>query len=221
MTKLPFDICTMIKVVIFDDNKARRDSLKLLLESYDEFEVSGIFPDALELQKVISEMLPDVILMDIQMPGISGIDAVKIINDLFPNIKVIMQTVFDDDEKIFDALRFGASGYILKKADPSKIVEAIHEVLAGGSPMTPVIATRVLQFFRKDNSPSKEDFFISDREKEILNLLIEGNSYKMIADKLNISYHTVNSHIKKIYDKLQVHSVGEAVSKAIQHKIIE
>jgi DNA-binding NarL/FixJ family response regulator len=163
---------------------------------------------------------PDVVLMDIQMPEADGIQGVKTINELFPNIKVIMQTVFEDDDKIFDAIRFGAAGYILKKAEPQKIIDAINEVVAGGSPMTPSIATKVLGYFRKKEVDNSELYRLSEREKEILVLLVDGKSYKMIADALSISYHTVNSHIKKIYEKLQVHSVGEAVSKAIQNKLI-
>jgi DNA-binding NarL/FixJ family response regulator len=158
--------------------------------------------------------------MDIEMPNVDGISGVKIINRLFPNVKVIMQTVFEDDEKIFDALRFGASGYILKKTDPSKIIEAIREVMNGGSPMTPSIATRVLKFFRDKGAVDTQNFGLTTREMDILQHLVDGKSYKMISSDLNISYHTVNSHVKKIYDKLQVNSVSEAVSKALQQKII-
>jgi DNA-binding NarL/FixJ family response regulator len=155
------------------------------------------------------------------MPEVNGIQGVKIIGELHPHIKVIMQTVFEDDEKIFEALRYGASGYILKKTEPQRIIEAIKEVIEGGSPMTPSIATRVLNYFRTYNDNiSSEMYGLSEREKDILHRLVEGNSYKMIADHLSISYHTVNSHIKKIYRKLHVNSVGEAVSKAINNKIV-
>jgi DNA-binding NarL/FixJ family response regulator len=157
--------------------------------------------------------------MDIQMPQVNGIEGVRIIKEFFPDVHVIMQTVFEDDEKIFDAMRFGASGYILKKTDPQQIIVAIEDVLNGGSPMTPSIATRVIHFFRKQNDKRPEHYGLSDREAEILQYLVDGLSYKMIADKVNISYNTVNSHIKKIYDKLQVHSVSEAVSKAIRNNI--
>lgn len=151
---------------------------------------------------------------------VDGIEGVRRIKEWYPNIHVIMQTVFEDDEKIFDALRFGASGYLLKKSEPSKIIEAIEEVLQGGSPMTPSIATRVLHYFRQQNEQKPEHYGLSDREREILHFLVDGLSYKMIADRLAISYNTVNSHIKKIYDKLQVHSVSEAVSKAIRNNLV-
>lgn len=210
----------MVTLVIYDDNPHRRESLKVLLESSIGFDIAGMFPNCLNVKEHMKALQPDVVLMDIQMPEADGIQGVKTINELFPNIKVIMQTVFEDDDKIFDAIRFGAAGYILKKAEPQKIIDAINEVVAGGSPMTPSIATKVLGYFRKKEVDNSELYGLSEREKEILVLLVDGKSYKMIADALSISYHTVNSHIKKIYEKLQVHSVGEAVSKAIQNKLI-
>lgn len=210
----------MVSIVIFDDNPGRRESLRMLLESKENFLVTGEFPDCNKVKEQIELLQPDVVLMDIQMPGVDGIEGVRIIKEFFPNIHVIMQTVFEDDEKIFDAMRFGASGYILKKTDPQQIIIAIEDVLKGGSPMTPSIATRVLHFFRKQHDVRPDQYGLSDREMEILQFLVDGLSYKMIADKVNISYNTVNSHIKKIYDKLQVHSVSEAVSKAIRNNII-
>lgn len=210
----------MIKIVIYDDNASRRESLDLLLQSYNDFIVQGAFNDCSNVEVEINRLQPDIVLMDIEMPNVDGISGVKIINRLFPNVKVIMQTVFEDDEKIFDALRFGASGYILKKTDPNKIIEAIREVMNGGSPMTPSIATRVLKFFRDKGAVDTQNFGLTTREMDILQHLVDGKSYKMISSDLNISYHTVNSHVKKIYDKLQVNSVSEAVSKALQQKII-
>jgi DNA-binding NarL/FixJ family response regulator len=210
----------VIKIVIYDDNASRRESLDLLLQSYNDFIVQGAFNDCSNVEQEINSLQPDIVLMDIEMPNVDGISGVKIINRLFPNVKVIMQTVFEDDEKIFDALRFGASGYILKKTDPSKIIEAIREVINGGSPMTPSIATRVLKFFRDKGAVDTQNFGLTTREMDILQHLVDGKSYKMISSDLNISYHTVNSHVKKIYDKLQVNSVSEAVSKALQQKII-
>jgi DNA-binding NarL/FixJ family response regulator len=211
----------MVSIIIYDDSINRRDSLKLLLESVDGFEIVAAFPNCIDVSQHMIDYNPDVVLMDIQMPEVNGIQGVKIIGELHPHIKVIMQTVFEDDEKIFEALRYGASGYILKKTEPQRIIEAIKEVIEGGSPMTPSIATRVLNYFRTYNeNVSSEMYGLSEREKDILHRLVEGNSYKMIADHLSISYHTVNSHIKKIYRKLHVNSVGEAVRKAINNKIV-
>ena len=209
----------MTSIVIYDDNPGRRESLRMLLESHDEFIVTGDFADCSDVKAQIEELQPDVVLMDIQMPLVDGLEGVRIIKEYFPNIYVIMQTVFEDDEKIFDAMRYGASGYILKKTDPRQIIQAIEEVRRGGSPMTPSIATRVLHFFRKQHETKPDQYGLSEREKEILQFLVDGMSYKMIAERLEISYNTVNSHIKKIYDKLQVHSVSEAVSKAIRSNI--
>lgn len=211
----------MISIIIYDDSVNRRDSLKLLLESIDDFEIVGTFPNCLHVSQHMIDLNPDVVLMDIQMPEVDGIQGVKIIAELYPHVKVIMQTVFEDDEKIFEALRHGASGYILKKTEPQRIIDAIKEVIEGGSPMTPSIATRVLNYFRNHNeNVSTEMYRLSEREKDILLRLVEGFSYKMIADQLSISYHTVNSHIKKIYRKLHVNSLGEAVNKAINNKIV-
>ena len=210
----------MTSIVIFDDNPGRRESLRMLLESHKEFIVTGDFEDCSKVKAQIEQLQPDVVLMDIQMHLVDGLEGVRIIKEYFPNIHVIMQTVFEDDEKIFDAMRYGASGYILKKTDPRQIIQAIEEVQNGGSPMTPSIATRVLHFFRQQHESKPETYGLSEREREILQYLVNGLSYKMIADKLEISYNTVNSHIKKIYDKLQVHSVSEAVSKAIRSNII-
>ena len=211
----------MTSIVIFDDNPGRRESLRMLLESHSEFIVTGDFADCSNVKAQIEELQPDVVLMDIQMPLVDGLEGVRIIKEYFPNIYVIMQTVFEDDEKIFDAMRYGASGYILKKTDPRQIIQAIEEVRRGGSPMTPSIATRVLHFFRKQHETKPDQYGLSEREKEILQFLVDGMSYKMIAERLDISYNTVNSHIKKIYDKLQVHSVSEAVSKAIRSNIFK
>jgi DNA-binding NarL/FixJ family response regulator len=215
------DICTtMIRTIIFDDNADRRDSLGMLIQATAGLELCGSFADANSALKDVEASKPDVVLMDIGMPGTSGIDAARIIRSTFPDVHIIMQTVFDDQERIFEAIKAGASGYILKSTPPQRILEAIHDANEGGSPFTPSIAARVINFFREQVPADNPDYGLSDREKEVLTFLVEGMSYKMIATSMNISYNTVNSHIKKIYDKLHVHSVGEAVSKAIQQKIV-
>lgn len=208
-----------IKLLIYDDNPDRRDSLTLLLQSVSELQVCGSFPDCSHVIEEVMRHEPDVVLMDIQMPNADGLFGVKTIKQHFPSVKVMMQTVFDDDEKVFEALLNGAAGYILKRTSSEKIVEAIFDVWEGGSPMTPSIAAKVLQYFRQP-SQQQGNYQLTDKELNILNLLVDGLSYKMIADRCTISYHTVNSHIKKIYEKLQVHSASEAVSKALNERIV-
>lgn len=210
----------MITITLYDDNEKRRDSLQMLLEMEPKFKLLACYANALDVVEQTLRLNPDVVLMDIQMPGINGIEAVKLIKNNAPDTKIIMQTVFEDDDKIFDSLRFGASGYILKKTESTKIIEAIKEVMEGGSPMTPTIATKVLHFFRDKNESKNEEFGLTDRELKALNYLVRGMSYRQIAEEMNISYFTVNSHIKKIYQKLHVHSLAEAINKAMANQII-
>lgn len=185
------------------------------------FACSGAFPNCNNLLKNISQTKPDVVLMDIEMPGINGIEAVAMIKEEFPEIKILMETIFDDDEKIFNSICAGAEGYILKHTTPAEIMEAITEIHDGGSPMTPSIANRVLKMVKvRPESGRKESFDLSTREKEILTCLVKGMSYKMIADTCFISIETVNVHIKNIYKKLHVHSKSEAVAKAIKGRIV-
>lgn len=208
------------RVVIFDDNKSRRDSLQVLISMYDDLQYVDAFENCSEVEKRMEETKPDVVLMDIDMPIVNGLEGVARIHQKYPQIAVIMQTVFEDDDKVFESLKSGACGYILKKTAPEKIIEAIRDARDGGAPMTPGIAQRVLNYFVRNQTPVVKDYELTNREKEILALLVEGKSYKMIAAQSQISYHTVNAHIRKIYEKLHVHSVSEAVSKAIKEKII-
>ncbi len=210
-----------MRVAVFEDNDQLRESLGQLIDNEGSLNCSGIFADANHIERKIEKSRPDIIIMDIDLPGMNGIDAVKIIHEKFPAIRVLMQTVFDDNDKIFAAIRAGASGYILKKATPAKIIEAIRDTYNGGAPMTPSIAEKVLNMFRIQTQQTQaEKIDLSDREKEILTLLVKGKSYKMIAADCFISFDTVNSHIKNIYEKLHVHSKSEAVVKAINQKLI-
>lgn len=185
------------------------------------FECSGAFPNCNNFLKNIEQTKPDVILMDIEMPGINGIEAVGMIRESFPSLKVLMQTIFDDDDKIFKSICAGAEGYILKHTAPAEIINAIKEIHEGGSPMTPSVANRVLKMVKdKPESKDKVSFDLSAREKEILACLVKGMSYKMVADQCFISVETVNVHVKNIYRKLEVHSKSEAVVKAIRGRIV-
>lgn len=210
----------MIRVAIFDDNKTFTANLSLLFADSEDYALTGVFPNALNVMQKVAKASPDVIIMDIRMPEVSGIEAVKIIKRARPAIQILMQTVFEDEDKVFAAICAGASGYILKGTPPDELLEAIAEVYAGGAPMSPVIARKVLSFFQTTQQPEPEFYDLSKREKEILKGLVDGKSYKMIADTCFISINTVNSHIRKIYEKLHVNSSPEAVSKAIYNKLV-
>lgn len=202
---------------IFEDNEALRKGLHEMLELSDEFLVTGAFPDCMQIAETIKSGLPDIILMDIDMPGRTGIEAVKIIRQQNQKTAIIMLTVFDDNKHVFDAITAGASGYLLKKNISIKLVTAIHEVLEGGAPMSPAIAKMVIQSMQRSvNNP----YQFTNREQEILSLLCRGNSYKMIAAATQLTLETIRSYIKNVYEKLQVHSATEAVSKAINERLI-
>lgn len=210
-----------IRVVIFEDNTNLRKGLASLINGSQGFECTGAYGNCDALIKNITESKPDVVLMDIELPGMNGIEALKMLKRQFPEIKVLMETIFEDDEKVFDSICNGAEGYILKNTPPVKILESIKEIYEGGAPMTPSIASKVLAMFKNEKSVKKlESFDLTERELEILNLLVKGMSYKMIASKCFIGIETVNSHIKNIYKKLQVNSKSEAVAKAIKKQIV-
>jgi DNA-binding NarL/FixJ family response regulator len=210
----------MVRVTIFDDTKNFIEGMKILLMGNDNYFLSGAYANAINAVQKVAKSKPDVVVMDIKMPEVSGIQAVKEIKEQFPTVQVLMQTVFEDDNNVFAAICAGASGYLLKGTPPDKILEAIQEVYEGGSPMTPLIARKVLSLFQNRYCFDKEFYDLTEREKDILRCLVDGQSYKMIADSLKISYHTVNAHIRKIYDKLHVNSSQEAISKALRQKLV-
>jgi DNA-binding NarL/FixJ family response regulator len=197
-----------IRIFIYDDSNERRDSLKALLMLNDELKFVG---EAMNCKKVLNEIetyYPDVVLMDINMPEVDGIEGLRQIKSHFPDVKVLMQTAFDDSEKIFTCIKNGASGYILKNDKPQRILQAIEEVNQGGAAMNPAIAQKVLDYFK----PSETKNPLSPKENQTLALLAEGLSYKMVADKLGVSYATINTHAKHIYEKLHISSLGEAIA---------
>ena len=213
-----------LRITIFDDNKNIRESITMLLRTVPEFEVVGSFSHVLDCIEDIKQSKPDVVLMDIEMPGMTGIEAVKAIKKEFPQVLVLMQTVFEDDDRVFDSVCAGASGYILKNHLNVKLIEFINDLQFGGSPMSPSIARKVLnkmQQVQKHIKPeAAPDYHLTAREKEVLGCLVNGQSYKMIGAELTISYETVRSHVKKIYEKLHVASLTEVVAKAINQRIV-
>ena len=210
----------MIKVAVFEDKPELREGLADLLTSSEDIQFCGAWENCNQVQRLMQQHHPDVVLMDIEMPGVNGLQGLQIIKKHSPKINVVILTVFENNENIFNALCLGANGYLLKGTPPLKIIEAVKEVYAGGAPMTASIATKVLQSFAANPQTANHDYMLSPREKDILSSLVKGNSYKMIATELNISIDTVRTHIRKIYDKLHVHSMNEAVAKAIHNRIV-
>jgi DNA-binding NarL/FixJ family response regulator len=209
-----------IKVLLYDDNEALRISLKALIEENDDFELMAMMPNAETAETDIQELKPDVILMDIDMPVVNGVEAVKKIRKTNDKLPIIMLTVLEDNENIFNAICAGASGYIIKRYATEEIPAAIRNVLTGGAPMTGSVAKKVLQMVPQAKTTEQEKSDLSEKETVILQFLVNGYSYKMIAAEIKISIDTVRFHIKKIYDKLHVHSATEAVSKAIKDKLV-
>ena len=211
----------MIKIAVFDDHRERRDALKMLISLEQDMQWIGDFENCSDLVDHLAGNPPDVVLMDIDMPEVNGIEGVKLIHTHFPGTLVIMQTVFEDDDKIFNSILAGAHGYILKKTPPEKLIEGVYEVVSGGAPMTATVARKVLTLFKNQpHNKERETFDLSDREIEVLTLLVKGLNHKMVAAQLHISPFTVGNHVKKIYQKLHVHNSSEAVAIALQKRIV-
>lgn len=205
----------MIKIAVVEDNPALRASLVSLFDRTEGMRCVASLNNLLNVISEVGSALPDIILMDIGLPNISGIEGVRTIKTHFPAIQILMFTVFDDDEKIFDAIRAGASGYLLKKTPPDEIVQAVRELSLGGAPMTSSIARRVIQSFQASPATLVEDYRLTVRENEILYSLVDGLSYKKIADKYCVSISTIRTHICNIYNKLHVNSKSQAVARVL------
>jgi DNA-binding NarL/FixJ family response regulator len=208
-----------IRIAIFEDNQKFRESLEFTIVTTNDMELCGSFEDTHRLLQKIEVLQPDVVLMDINIPVMNGIEAAGLIREKFPATQVCMQTVFEDEDKVFASLCAGASGYVLKNSPPDKILQAIREVAAGGAFFTPSIAKKILLNFHQH--PTRAEFIqLTEKEKEILKFLVDGLSYKMIADQADLSVHTIHTHIRHIYEKLHVNSKSEAVAKALKQKLI-
>ncbi|HXF03792.1 MAG TPA: response regulator transcription factor [Blastocatellia bacterium] len=210
-----------IKVAIIEDHHKFRECLEFLLNNTDGYRCTGSFRTMEEALQKIGYDPPDLVLVDIGLPGMSGIDGVRILKERYPQMLLLMNTVYEDDERIFDALCAGASGYLLKKMPPAQLLDSISEAVAGGAPMSPDVARRVIALFREIRPPERTDYHLTPHELRILNLLADGHSYKTAAAELGVSVKTVSFHLQKIYEKLQVHSKSEAVSKALRNRLIK
>lgn len=208
-----------VKVILFEDNDSLRKGLAAMIGLNPLFELCASFENGQHAETALEVHEPDLIVTDIEMPDVDGIEIIKGIRRKNKSVKIIVLTVFEESQKIFDAICAGANGYLLKKNIGNKLFEAMQDAMQGGAPMSPSIATKVLKILA-DNQPAQIEYGLTTREKDILQLLVKANSYKMIAAELQISLETVKTHLKRIYEKLQVHSQAEAISKSLNEKIV-
>jgi DNA-binding NarL/FixJ family response regulator len=209
-----------LKVGIIEDQPKIREGLRALIDGTDGYRCVGSFGSMEEALARVDRELPDVLLVDIGLPGMSGIEGTRRIKELHPGLAVLMLSVYDDDRRIFDALCAGACGYLLKNTPPARLLESLREVAGGGAPMSPEVARRVVALFREIRPPERADYQLTPHEIRILKLLVEGYNYKTAGDELRVSINTIRFHMRSIYEKLQVHSKSEAVSKALRNRII-
>jgi DNA-binding NarL/FixJ family response regulator len=217
---LPEDEASIIAVAIIEDQREVREGVAILINATKGYRCEGSYRSMEEALARLGQQAPDAILVDIGLPGMSGIDGIRILKERFPAVTLLAFTVYDDDENIFDALCAGASGYLLKNTAPTRLLEGLREVVTGGAPMSPEVARKVVKLFREVRPPRRIDHQLTRQETEIIKLLVEGHSYKTAAAELGISINTVSFHLRNVYAKLQVHSNTEAVSKALRDKIV-
>lgn len=209
-----------VRVVIIEDLREVREGLAALVHGTSGFECASSYRTMEDALTGIATDHPDVILTDIGLPGMDGIDGTRILRERFPDVPILALSVYDDDENVFNAICAGASGYLLKNTAPARLLESLREVADGGAPMSPEIARRVVKLFREFRPPERAPYHLTPQETELLKLMVEGHHYKTAARELNISTNTVSFHLKHIYGKLQVHSKTEAVAKALRERLI-
>ena len=217
---MPQQTSNPIKVAIVEDRREIRQGLTMLIGGTEGFRCTGSYSSMEEALQKISFELPDVVLNDIGLPGMSGIDGIKILKERYPDLLILMLTVYDDDDRIFEAMCAGASGYLLKKTPPLRLLESLREAVNGGAPMSPEVAARVIKLFREIRPPEKADYELTPHETRLLKLFVAGHNYKSAAAELGVTVHTVSFHLRSIYEKLQVHSKSEAVAKALQSRLV-
>ncbi|HXI93321.1 MAG TPA: response regulator transcription factor [Blastocatellia bacterium] len=210
----------VIKVAIIEDQRDIRECLTFLINGTEGYSCTGSYRSMEEALDKISHQLPDVVLSDIGLPGMDGIEGARILKERYPNLLLLMLTVYDDDERIFDAMCAGASGYLLKKTPPARLIESLREAVQGGAPMSPEVARRVITLFREIRPPERADYELTPHETRVLKLFVEGHNYKTAASELGVSVNTINFHVRSIYEKLQVHTRSEAVAKALLNRLV-
>jgi len=211
----------IIKAAIVEDQRDIREGLAILINGTAGYRCTGSYRSMEEALDLIKREMPDVVLCDIGLPGMSGIEGIRILRERYPQLMVLMLTVYDDDERIFDALCAGACGYLLKRTSPARLLESLKEAVTGGAPMSPEVASRVITLFREMRPPERADYELTPHESRLLKLLVEGHNYTTAAEELKVSYNTVKFHMRHIYEKLQVHSKSEAVAKAMRERLIK
>lgn len=209
-----------IEVAIIEDRREIRESLALLIGGTEGFGCTGSYRSMEEALAKIKHHVPQIVLCDIGLPGMSGIEGISILKDQHPQLLILMLTIYEDDERIFDAMCAGACGYLLKKTPPVRLLESLQEAVNGGGPMSPEVARRVIALFREIRPPDRADHQLTPHETRILKLLVEGYHYKTAAAELGVTVHTVSFHVRSIFDKLQVHSKCQAVAKALRHRLV-
>lgn len=209
-----------IKVALIEDRREIREGLAMLIDGTDGYSCVSTFSTMEDAIARIHHNLPQVALVDIGLPGMSGIEGIAILKERHPELLLLTLTVYDDDERIFKALCAGACGYLLKKTPPARLLESIREVVAGGAPMSPAVARKVIYLFREFRPPDQVEFHLTPHETKLLRMLVEGHNYKTVAAELGVSINTISFHMRHIYEKLQVHSKSEAVSKALRQRLV-
>ena len=210
----------MIDVAIVEDTRDIREGLATLIGGTPGFSCTRRYASMEDAIARLAAPLPQVILCDLALPGMSGISGIRLLKERFPSLVAVVLTVYDDDDRIFEALCAGASGYLLKKTAPARLMECLQEAADGGSPMSPQVAGRVIRLFRDLRAPKPSDHDLTPHEVRILGLLVDGHNYKTAAAELGVSVNTISFHMRSIYQKLHVHSKSEAVSKALRHRIV-
>jgi DNA-binding NarL/FixJ family response regulator len=213
-------IASTIDVAIIEDERDIRECLTFLINGTDGYTCTGSYRSMEEALDTIGHQLPNIVLSDIGLPGMDGIEGIRLLKERHPDLLILMLTVYDDDERIFDAMCAGASGYLLKKTPPAKLLESLKEAVGGGAPMSPEVARRVITLFREIRPPDRANYQLTPHETRLLKLFVEGHIYKTAAVELGVSVNTVNFHVRNIYEKLQVHTRSEAVAKALVNRLV-